>query len=300
VASPISDDPAYATPDWWKERVRAYYAETTEASFLTTWSPRRRGFHIGLSDGATACHEDAIANTDRYLADLAGIGPGTRVLDAGCGVGASSIWLAAERGAQVVGVTIEPHQAALATRFAEEAGVADRVSFRVEDFAATSQLAASFDVVWNLESICHAFDRRAYLRHAHRLLRDGGRFVCIDYLRTPFANPAPIEAFCRQWQLAPLPSLVEMHAMLETAGFADVRFDDLTARALPSIAILGWFGSETLERLQRERRLLGAPSSPILEEHARGAVSLANAYRSGDLTHHAVCAVRPPRAGAAA
>ena len=42
---------------------------------------------------------------NRVLADRAGIRPGQRVLDAGCGVGGSSLWLAEQRGAAVVGIT---------------------------------------------------------------------------------------------------------------------------------------------------------------------------------------------------
>lgn len=42
------------------------------------------------------------------LASRAGIGPGVRMLDAGCGVGGSAIWLAKHYDVEVVGITPVP------------------------------------------------------------------------------------------------------------------------------------------------------------------------------------------------
>jgi cyclopropane-fatty-acyl-phospholipid synthase len=62
------------------------------------------------------------------------IEPGMRVLDIGSGWGGLSIHLARTFGAQVTGVTLSKEQLAEAEKRAEAAGVADKVTFRLEDY----------------------------------------------------------------------------------------------------------------------------------------------------------------------
>src|SRR5215470_3061151 len=105
-----------AIPDWLRDEIRTYYAETTEQSYFA-WGGHTFAMHIGLSP---AVRQDdfraTLLATNAFLADKAGITTGTRVLDAGCGMGGSSVWLATERGAEVVGITISPNQVGLANR----------------------------------------------------------------------------------------------------------------------------------------------------------------------------------------
>src|SRR5262249_5518290 len=87
------------TPDWHKERVLEYFVETTRSSYLANWAKESLGFHFGLADEKTPSLQAALMETNRYLADRAGIKRGARVLDAGCGVGGSALFLAEEHGA---------------------------------------------------------------------------------------------------------------------------------------------------------------------------------------------------------
>jgi cyclopropane-fatty-acyl-phospholipid synthase len=60
--------------------------------------------------------------------------PGARLLDVGCGWGSMSIHAALHYDAQVVGITISKAQAELARKRVVEAGVADRVEIRLQDY----------------------------------------------------------------------------------------------------------------------------------------------------------------------
>ena len=60
--------------------------------------------------------------------------PGARLLDVGCGWGSMAIHAALHYDARVVGITISKAQAALARQRVEEAGVADRVEIRLQDY----------------------------------------------------------------------------------------------------------------------------------------------------------------------
>ena len=85
---------------------------------------------------------------NRELADRAEIGADDHVLDCGCGVGGSSVWLAAERDATVTGVDLVPLQLREARELAAERGVADRAAFARGDFTDLPLPADSVDVVW--------------------------------------------------------------------------------------------------------------------------------------------------------
>jgi cyclopropane-fatty-acyl-phospholipid synthase len=59
---------------------------------------------------------------------------GVRLLDVGCGWGSMAIHAAKHHQASVVGITISRAQAELARKRVEEAGVADRVEIRLQDY----------------------------------------------------------------------------------------------------------------------------------------------------------------------
>src|SRR5262245_65375902 len=75
--------------------------------------------------------EVAQVNLIRRLASRAGIPQGARVLDVGCGLGASSLWLARALGCSVLGITISPVQARMAERRARREGLHARARFAV-------------------------------------------------------------------------------------------------------------------------------------------------------------------------
>jgi cyclopropane fatty-acyl-phospholipid synthase-like methyltransferase len=78
------------------------------------------------------------------MLDLAGVGPGTRLLDMGCGDGRIVV-AAARRGAHASGVEIDPSRIARAEAAAWDAGVTDRVRFEQGDMFAAE--VADKDVV---------------------------------------------------------------------------------------------------------------------------------------------------------
>jgi len=102
---------------------------------------------------------------------------GKRMLDCGCGAGASSILLARHGAAHVLGVDVSAECVEVARLRAMEEGCADRVSFLpLDDPPRVPQPDGSFDIVLAnalLEHIPPA-GRPAHLREWWRLLRPGG------------------------------------------------------------------------------------------------------------------------------
>ncbi len=276
------------TPAWLRDKIVEYFSETTEDSYLVGWCGESLGLHLGLSDDPSPITERedlgrSIARMNEFLAEQAGIGPGCRVLDAGCGVGGSSLWLARERKASVVGITLDPKQVELARGFAKRDGVAG-VEFEVMDFAETRFAPGSFDVVWNLESLSHAADPFAYLAHVHELLRDGGRFVCTDYFRGTAGDPADCEAMCNGWVQSNLQQLEAIAEHLARLGFVAVEAVDMTPRVLGSAAAMGSFAGRARFFAQLARAA-GEPDRPVHALHFEAAAAAERGLRSGSIVY---------------
>jgi cyclopropane fatty-acyl-phospholipid synthase-like methyltransferase len=221
------------------EAIVGYYDETWLDYRILWLNKDNLAVHFGYTDDSTRSHADALKNMNRVLADRVRIQPGERVLDAGCGVGGSSLWLATERGAEVVGITLAARQAAMARSNALRRGVTDRVQFEVADFTATPFPDASFDVVWAVESMCHAPRKAAFYREAARLLRPGGRVVVADFVRAARPLDSTGERLLHEWlagwAVPDIDTPGEHLEHLASAGFAEPRLDDVTTHTRPSL-----------------------------------------------------------------
>ena len=105
--------------------------------------------HHGYWDKDQTPTQAQVALVER-LAQGAEIRAGSRVLDVGCGLGGSAIWLARELKCSVLGLTISPAQLEMARTRAIEEGLEDRVRFQLED-ANSLRYVEMFDVVWVIE-----------------------------------------------------------------------------------------------------------------------------------------------------
>jgi cyclopropane fatty-acyl-phospholipid synthase-like methyltransferase len=219
-------------------QIVAYY-EDTYLDYRVWWmTSAALAMHYGFWDEQTNNHADAQINMNRVLAAQAELKPSDHVLDAGCGVGGSAIWLAQEFGVQVVGISLLPSEVRRGCRFAHRRGVADRVTFARQDFTHTDFPDGSFDVIWAIESICHAPDKREFLAEARRLLKPGGRLIVADGFRSrrPFNSDEEwaLQRWLSGWAVPDLMTADEFTDAARQVGFAHVRLDDITTNILPS------------------------------------------------------------------
>jgi SAM-dependent methyltransferase len=141
----------------------------------------------------------AVPDLDRRLRSA----PPARVLDLGCGLGASSVALArAYSRARVLGVDLDEASVAEARAQAAQAGVADRVTFVVGD-AAQVDPAAPFELVTIFEALHDMGDPGGALRAARALLAPGGSVLVADErVADAFTTSGdPVERFMYGWSI---------------------------------------------------------------------------------------------------
>jgi cyclopropane fatty-acyl-phospholipid synthase-like methyltransferase len=126
--------------------------------------------HYGFWDKHTKSVKVSLLNENKFLADILKISSGTKILDAGCGIGGSTIWLAKNFNVSVIGITLSQKQLEKANQLADIHGVQDKVEFRIQNFLHTRFPNDYFDVVWAIESVCHAENKKEFLVEAYRIL----------------------------------------------------------------------------------------------------------------------------------
>jgi SAM-dependent methyltransferase len=156
-------------------QVRSYYDSTTPA-YLSDY-----GTSLQVMVAETGTEEDVFTNSNLYFARQAGIQPGDRVLDAGCGVCGPSIDLARNiEGITIDAVTLSPVQADAARRLVQEAGLADRINVHIGDYHKLPFADGAFDVAIFFESSGYSYDQEALFSGVYRVLRPGGLLYVKD------------------------------------------------------------------------------------------------------------------------
>jgi cyclopropane-fatty-acyl-phospholipid synthase len=116
--------------------------------------------------------EDAQRDKLDLVCTKLGLRPGMRLLDLGCGWGSLALRAASEYGVDVVGITVSREQADLARDRVRDAGVADRVEIRLQDYRDVAD--SPYDAIASVGMSEHV-----------------GRSRLVDYAQTLFDQLAP-------------------------------------------------------------------------------------------------------------
>ncbi len=216
-----------------------HYYDSTEVDYKLIWDLNKSyAMHFGYWDKKVKNFPQSLQRENEILAEKVKIKNSDIVLDAGCGVGGSAIFLAKKFGCKVIGITLSKRQADKATNNAKQKGVAHLAEFRVMDFEKMTFPDKAFDVIWAIESICHADSKKRFIEEAYRILRKGGRLVIADAFLTKENVTADEEIILNKflfgWGVNYLETVKNFNKYLRTTGFRTITFTDVTNNVMPS------------------------------------------------------------------
>lgn len=210
------------------EDIERYY-DTNQVFYTLFWS--RTALHYGFWYEDTKTVAEAVLNTNKFVVDALAIGSGDTVLDAGCGVGGTGIYVAETTGAAVEGITLSEVQLKIARRRASKSPAARLLNFSKQDFIKTNFRANTFSKVFGIESICYAYRKIDFLKEAYRIMKPGGKIAVVDF----FLNRDNLDAqemkiyanTLRGWALSNLSTAEGFQQLLGQAGFEHIAFHNM-------------------------------------------------------------------------
>ena len=145
------------------------------------------------------------------------LAPGQHVLDIGCGWGGLALFLARTADVRVTGITLSREQLAVARRRAQEAGVADRVSFELVDYRL---LEGQFDRIVSIGMFEHVGlpNYETYFGAIKRLLKPDG--IAMVHSIGKMYGPAPTSTWILKYIFPGgyVPALSEVMPAVERQG----------------------------------------------------------------------------------
>ena len=180
----------------------AWYERKTEG-ILRKYGPGPRvHFHTGIIEPSISPDSDMeglrkqlVQSQERLLLEATKFWDAKRnlrgvVLDVGCGLGGSSIFLAQKYGVHVFALTNVPGHLKYVDKFAAQAGVQDKITSVFGD-ACAIPVEQAFDAVVAIESSCYLnrkiwFEHLAQKTHSKSLIFIADCFTETDEVRKPF------------------------------------------------------------------------------------------------------------------
>jgi SAM-dependent methyltransferase len=196
------------------------------------------------------------------MLEMAGVQPGSRVLDVAAGAGGQTLAAAKRVGSQghVLATDISPKILAYAASEAQRAGFSN-VSTKVMDGEELSLDNHSFDTVISRVGLIYFPDQQRALTQMHRVLKPGGRIAAIVYTtaeKNKFFS-IPVSIIRRRAQLPPPlpgqpgPFSLGGPSVLETA-YRDAGFREIEVQVVSAPVRMASAG----ECVQFERESFGA------------------------------------------
>lgn len=216
----------------------ARHFDFCEAHYRVWWNLKEsKSMHFGYWDKSTRNLHAALMKINKVMSQKAGIKEHHHVLDAGCGVGGSSLWLAKNIGCHVTGITLSEKQRAQAEVSAANFGLADKAQFFQRDYLDTGFPDESFDVVWAIESVCYAESKHSFLKEASRLLKPGGVVIVADFFKRAGLegnDKKAIDDMAYGWAITDFSTIEDFTHFAIQEGLQNAHAEDISVAVTPS------------------------------------------------------------------
>lgn len=172
-----------------QQQIKQFY-DASSSLWEQIWGEHMHHGYYGADGKIKKERRQAQIDLIEELLQWSGVQQADNILDVGCGIGGSSLYLAQKFDARVTGITLSPVQASRAAERAREAGLGTKASFQVADAQNMPFADNCFDLVWSLESGEHMPDKTKFMQECYRVLKPGGKLIMVTWCHRPTENSA--------------------------------------------------------------------------------------------------------------
>jgi sarcosine/dimethylglycine N-methyltransferase len=199
-------------------QTEAYYdSDDAHGFYSLIWGGE--DIHVGCYDDTRDITAASVATVERMVAQLGPLDEGATVLDLGAGYGGAARHLASAHGYAVTCLNISDAQNDTNRYKNRRAGLENRIRVRHGSFDQIPEPDNSYDVVWSLDSILHATDRRKVLEEAFRVLKPGGEMIFTDPMQADDVPDGVLQGVYDRLNLADLASMRFYREAAQAIGF---------------------------------------------------------------------------------
>lgn len=283
-----------------KKDIETYYEECNRDYEIVWQLKHSLALHLGYWDKATLTNRQALWNMNYQVAQNCQIKASDYVLDAGCGVGGTSLFLANQIGCKVAGISISPYQIKKALENKKELDQNNLTEFSCQSFYKTNFEDNTFDAIIAIESALYSEPKNEFLKEAFRILKPGGRILVSDWYFKDVEDPKVqknVDSFAKTWAVNSFIEEKKYLNDLKTIGFENPFLIDLSENVYPSVRILyrSYFPGIFISRISN---FFGYRSKAQIENSKSGKYQYLT-YKQGAWEYKHLLAFKPNNGGQA-
>lgn len=235
------------------QKIRTFY-DTSSGLWEQIWGEHMHHGYYGVAGNHRKDRRQAQIDLIEQMLAWAEVSQAAEILDVGCGIGGSSLYLADRFNARVVGITLSPVQARRGAERAQAVGMGAAADgayfnqtrpyaeFQVVDALNTPFADDQFDFIWSMESGEHMPDKVQFLQECYRVLKPGGAFLMATWCHRPENSWAGaltpdeqkhLQAIYQVYCLPYVIALPDYEEIAHHTGFRQIRVADWSIAVAP-------------------------------------------------------------------